>query len=374
MRIAQIVTLVSPDGAYGGPVRVAVNQARALIDLGHTVTVFAGTRGFDDPPRFIEGVPFELFAAGQLLPGLGFAGTISPGLLRAVRARARDFDVWHVHLARDLVTLPAAWILRHANRRFVVQCHGMIDESRRPLARPLDGLLTRPTLRSASRVLTLTPREEYDLIRVNRESLEFSRIANGVPAASGMASTIGHPLEVLFLARLQSRKRPLHFVESAIEIATSSPDCIFSLVGPDEGEGLAVRERIGRSGMSSRVQWEGAIEPKATLERMRQASIYVLPSVDEPFPMSVLEALSLGIPVIITETCGLAPFIKEAQAGIVVDKSQDSLTSAIQRLLADEGLRQRMGSNALDLVQRTFSIESVANQLTEEYELAMTLA
>jgi glycosyltransferase involved in cell wall biosynthesis len=370
LRIAQVVTLVTPDGAYGGPVRVAVNQAKALIEQGHEVTIFAGTRGFARVPTEIDGVPVRLFPTLQAVPGTGFAGLTSPRLLAAVRRAVRKFDVWHIHLARDFVTLPAAAILRRLRASYVVQCHGMIDESGKILAGPLDTALTRPVLRSARRVLTLTPREESDLRRVAGPHLAISRIPNGVPKSPLTPPSSGSQ-EALFLARLQKRKRPLHFVDAAIAISDRLPGIQFALVGPDEGEGQDVLNRIASSPHRDRISWSGALPPEATIDRMRLASVYVLPSVNEPFPMSVLEALSVGLPVIITDTCGLAPFVRSAEAGIVIDDSQDSLTVALETLLSDSALAHRMGRNGRDLIERDFSIDSVARLLAEHYQSAL---
>ncbi|PXA69996.1 glycosyltransferase [Cryobacterium arcticum] len=372
MRIAQIVTVVTPEGAYGGPVRVAVNQAKALIALGHDVTVFAGTRGFSIPPTEIDEVPVRLFPTVQAIPKAGFAGMSSPGLLRAVRREAHQFDIWHIHLARDLVTLPAAELVRRAGVPYVLQCHGMIDPSDKLLARPLDAFLTRPVLRAARRILSLTPREEQDLTQVGGSQLAVSRIPNGVPESKPLDSNPTGRREALFLARLQKRKRPLYFVEAALHIAAQSHDVEFALVGPDEGEGRAVQDSIKASPYGDRIRWSGALPPEETVERMRSASVYVLPSVDEPFPMSVLEALSVGLPVIITDSCGLAPFVEAAEAGIVIDASQASLNQAMHSLLTDTGLARRMGDNGRELIKRDFSIDSVARLLAEHYEAAVT--
>src|SRR3954447_13784606 len=113
MRIFSIVSLVDPDGSYGGPTRVAVNQARALIERGHEVTLVAAHSGFHGQvPDEVQGVPARLFPARRLVPRTGFAGIASVGMLRYLRHAVRAVDVCHLHLARDLVTLPAAALLR----------------------------------------------------------------------------------------------------------------------------------------------------------------------------------------------------------------------------------------------------------------------
>jgi len=367
MRIGHVVTLISPDGAYGGPVRVAINQAKALIALGHQVTVFAATRGFVTLPAEIDNVPVRLFRVTATIPGTGFAGMMSIGMMAAIIQERSTIDLWHVHLARDLITLPIATYLRSTGRPYVAQCHGMIDETNKRLAQPMDRYLAVPALRSASSVLTLTPREEKSLRNVAGPRLSILRIPNGVPALGMRPKEARNELEVLFLARLQLRKRPLHFVESALALSNESPHVHFSLVGPDEGQGRRVSERIAEAGMERTIHWEGPLPPNATLSRMARASIYVLPAVDEPFPMSVLEAMSLGVPVIVTDSCGLAPYIASANAGIVVDDEQESLTTAIRSLLKDDARRVALGANARKLIVDEFSITSVAQLLSAKY-------
>lgn len=368
-RIAHVVTLFSPDGAYGGPTRVAVNQAKALIERGHQVTLLGGARGFEQIPRTYDGVPARLFPVAHLVPGSGFAGLFSAGLIAYLTRHARDFDVIHVHMARDLITLPAAFIARRRGVPFVAQTHGMIDGSSRLLARPLDRMLTRPLLASAESVLHLTAREATGLREVaGIRDLGLEMLPNGVPAAEPIPSGPRARVDVLFLARLHERKRPAVFVEAANLLAEQFPSVTFSLVGPDEGEGPAVRD-LARTldPEGQRIRLEGSLEPHETLERMRQSSIYVLPSANEPFPMSVLEAMSVGLPVVVNDDCGLSSDIRTADAGVVVDGTAKSVAGAISSLLNDEGRRKAVGDNARRLASESFSMGFIAERLEDIY-------
>src|SRR4029450_13913069 len=86
---------------------------------------------------------------------------------------------------------------------------------------------------------------------------------------------------VLFRARLHARKRPVAFVEMASELMGRGIDGSFAIVGPDDGELASVRESIANAGLQEVVRYEGALDYQAVLTRMRQAVVYVLPSVDE---------------------------------------------------------------------------------------------
>ncbi len=267
MRILSIVTLVSPLGEYGGPLRVAVNQAKALEALGHSVTIAGAARGYDGPPpTTVEGVTAVLHPAKTLLPKTGFAGLGSPGLWRWLRAHVADYDVVHVHAARDLVTLPAAAIAASRGVRYVVQPHGMIDASTRLLAKPLDAMLTRRVLRRSAHVLYLTGPERESL-RELAGDLDLVRLINGVPEQD--VAPCPEVPTVLFLARLAPRKRPVLFVEAAERVALRHPSTRFVLVGPDEGEGDAVRAAIARARAAGvDVTWDGAVAPEKTIDVM----------------------------------------------------------------------------------------------------------
>ena len=371
MRVLHVVTLVSPDGAFGGPVRVAANQAGALRARGHDVVVMAGERGYgDDRPTELGGAPLHLFRARQLVPGTGFSGLASPPMYSAVRRALAGTDVVHVHLARDLITLPAAWLARRAGVPYVLQPHGMVVGSGSPLAGPLDGLLTKRVLGGAGAVLYLTPEERTGLTSVAAGPIALHELANGVPAAADVVPIdpggTKRP-EVLFCARLQGRKRPVLFAQMARALLREGVDASFVLVGPDEGEGAAVAAEVDAVGDPARLRWEGPLEPSETLARMQQATIVALPSVDEPYPMSVLEAMSVGRAVTVTDSCGLAPAVQKYDCGVVVDDSLDGFVAAVRGLLADPAGTAAMGLRAAETARRHFAMESVAARLESIY-------
>lgn len=368
MKILQIVTLITPDGAYGGPVRVAVNQARALSDAGHDVTLAAAAAGFEGAlPTEFDGVPVRLFPVRRMLPGIGFAGLTSPALLRWLWKALPAADIVHVHLARDFVTLPAAQMARKKRLPYVVQTHGMIDRSSHPLALPLDAIFTRPILRRASKLLYLTSKELADVTCVAGGSVATAHLPNGVPIHKAVCNEDEKTVEVLFLARLHERKRPLYFVEMAKRLHAQHPTVRFRLVGPDEGEGTRVRAAIRAAKMGSALEWEGAIGPHETIERMRQAALYVLPSINEPFPMSVLEAMSLGIPAVVTQSCGLHEAIASAGAGAVTDETIDSLVEAVTALLERPDELRAAGERAGSLIRSSFGMNAISSTLEALY-------
>lgn len=372
MKILHVVTYISPDGAYGGPVRVAINQAKVLTELGHDVVVAAAAGGFEGSlPAEFDGFPVRLFAARRLVPKSGFAGLTSPGLLRWLAHAVRGADVVHVHMARDMVTLPAAAVALLKGKPLVLQTHGMIAATEHPLAQPLDWIITNPILHRSSTVFYLTEVERGDLVAQSSKALTLQHLVNGVVAGNYIADeqvTGANPRpEVLFLARLHGRKRPLFMVESAAQLTNHWPSARWHIVGPDEGEATKVETAILKRNLTQVMKWEGAMDPSCTLMRMQEASIYVLPAVQEPFGMTALEAMAIGLPVVVTESCGLAPVVRENHAGIVCGDSQQEVTEAIDTLLRNPNLRIAMGANARKAVENQYSMQAIGKQLLKVY-------
>ncbi|MFF9012850.1 glycosyltransferase [Streptomyces sp. NPDC014870] len=370
LKVLHAVTLHSPTHAFGGPVRVAVNLGRGLAARGHQVRLTALGDGFPGAlPTDVDGVPARLYRARSVLP-LGFSGITSPALLAGATGLVKDADVVHVHLARDLVTLPVALAALRAGRPLVLQTHGMVDPSDKPLARLLDAVAVRRVLRGASAVLYLTDRERRDLDAVVGGPLTGAvRLVNGVPAAAPepRPAPTGPP-RILYAARLQARKRPTDFVAAVPEILRHHPDATFVLAGPDEGERAAVDALVARLGVGDRVSLPGPLTSERMLEELRRAHVYVLPSVDEPFPMSVLEALSVGTPSVVTTSNGLARDIADAGAGRVVTDAA-GLAPAVRELL-EPGAHSAASAAARKLAAEAFSMDAVLDTLLGVYDRA----
>lgn len=366
MKILHVVTMMSSDGAFGGPLTVAMTQAAELRRRGHDVTIAAGWSGTEIPPQSLAGTPARLFRLYRALP-LGFSGLLSPRLLYWLWINAASFDLVHIHAGRDLVTLPAMAVCRHLAVPYVVQTHGMIGVDGRRAARLLDAFATRGLLAAASRHLVLTDEEERHLPQVE-PSVRLHRVLNGL---SMRGSTQGRNApsnsEVLFCARLHVRKRPVDFVKMAALVHAELPMSTFAIVGPDQGELPAVLSAIQDLRLQNVVRYEGSCSGEAVTSRMKRAAVYVLPSVDEPFPMSLLEALSVGLPSVCTTSCGIAGVLKSRGAALVTDGSAQKLADAVRTLLTNQEVYAKMSQSATQSVTEYFSIEAVVADLEIVY-------
>jgi glycosyltransferase involved in cell wall biosynthesis len=371
MKVLHAFTLQSPDNAFGGPIRVALNLGHELESRGVEVQLVGGCRSYEITPTQIENIPAHLFPVSQIHSKLGFSGLISFKLLTWAWRNVKNYDLVHIHMARDLITLPIGLICRMRRIPFVIQGHGMIDPTEKFAGRLLDNLFVKRLLKKSAKLLYLTQQEAKDYPAVagkNLTNLVF--MPNGVPAQTEAApnreSTSSHT--VSYISRLQARKRPHLFVQMASRLVNDGIDCQFKIAGADEGELAPVLHSIKADGLTERFEYLGSQDHAGVIELLNKTSVLVLPSINEPFPMIILEAISCAIPVVITDTCGLAPYITRGNAGVVTDGSVGKLAAATQLILND---LPKYSANALTLAENEFSMARIGDELISVYHDAI---
>jgi glycosyltransferase involved in cell wall biosynthesis len=225
-------------------------------------------------------------------------------------------------------------------------------------------------LRRAHEVFYLTTDERDALEEISRGGARLSPLPNGVPLYEAAAPSSRAP-EVLFLARLHPRKRPVDFVSAALELNSRGVQARYSLVGPDEGEGARVRQAASRA---DNIMWEGPVAGGRGPERMRGAAVYVLPSVSpEPYPMAVLEAMSVGLPVVVTNDCGLAAVVRKYRCGIVIEPGPHNIARAVGELLATPDAARAMGRRGRSAVAHDLGMSAIGERLETSYAGAAAL-
>jgi glycosyltransferase involved in cell wall biosynthesis len=367
-----VVTLHTPTHEFGGPTRVALNLCRGLRERGERAVVVALGDGFEGAmPRCVEGVPVRLFPARHVAPRFEVSGITSPALLARAGGFVRSADVVHVHLMRDLVTLPVALLALAAGTPLVLQTHGMVDPTENPVARVVDRLGVRRVLRRADAVLHLTERERLDTAAVvaPRGMAPAHRLVNGVRAQPERRElSVGEDTpRVLYLARVQAGKRPEDFVGAMPGVLDRVPGARFVMAGADTGAlagTMALAERLGVRGS---LDYLGALDAPEVMAELRRASVLVVPSVQDAFSMAVLEAMSVGTPVVVTRTTGLAPDVERAGAGrVVAGGGGPEIGRAVVELL-DPVVNEKASMAAWELVRERFTIDAVVDRLRGIY-------
>ena len=259
-------------------------------------------------------------------------------LARAVRRAARDADLVHAHW------LPTALAAARSGKPFVVTLHGT-DVA---LARRAPWL-ARPLLRRASGVVAVSEALAEDARRLGARSPRV--IPNGVELPERVGQEADPP-EVLYAGRLSREK--------GVEDLLAAADGLNLVIA---GDG-PLRARVpGARGFVSREE----------LHRLYgRAAVFVVPSRREGFGVSCAEAMAHARPVVASAVGGLLDLVVHEETGLLVPpRNPSALRAALDRLLADRALRQRLGAAGRERVAHMCSWERVTGETLDVYERAV---
>lgn len=164
---------------------------------------------------------------------------------------------------------------------------------------------------------------------------------------------------ICFVGSLYHAKNPLALLE-ALNGLPYIIDFIGS--GPQSGQLQEIARNRG-----VKANFLGNIPNHKLPEILNQHELFVLPSLWEGMPKTLLEAMACGLPVIGTNVFGIKEVIKDGENGLLCDTDSNSIRQAIIRLMEDEKLREHLGENARKTIEQKFSLEKLIHQELELY-------
>jgi glycosyltransferase involved in cell wall biosynthesis len=201
------------------------------------------------------------------------------------------------------------------------------------------------------------PRQKMEVIHNAVDPAPFARL----PDPALRRELAGERPLVLAVARLDPQKGHPHLLAAAAQV----PDAVFALAG-DGPERLALEKLADRLGIRDRVRF---LRDRSDVPDLLAASdVFVLPSLYEGLPISVLEAMAAERPVVATAIGGTDEVVTDGESGLLVPPANaNAIASALRRLLDDEGLRARLAAAGRAVVTTDFSADEMVRRVTELY-------
>lgn len=185
-----------------------------------------------------------------------------------------------------------------------------------------------------------------------------------VPAATG-ARDATSPVVLGCVARLSDEKRHCDLIDALGELVNRGHDVRLDLVG-DGTLRDALTSQVSRLGLGERVAFLGSRDDVPEL--LHRLDLFVLPSRFEGLPLTVLEAMATGLPVVATRVGSLDEVVEEGRNGLLVPAEDPAaLADALEKLVTDADLRERMGREGRTLAESTFSLSAAARRHEELY-------
>jgi glycosyltransferase involved in cell wall biosynthesis len=276
-------------------------------------------------------------------------------------------DLVHTHgYKADLYGYLAAW---RCHKPVVATCHNWVGGT---AALGIYNHLDRMALKKFNALAAVSDAVAQRLLAFGVPPEKIKTIANGIDVT---AFERAQPLPLLkdegsivvgVVARLDLQKGFEYLLRAARELCKMFPGLkiVIAGEGPDRS---AIEEMIEQYGLQSSVVLAGQ---QSNMPAVYAAmDIFVLPSLNEGLPMTVLEAMAASKPVIATSVGAIPSVIRDGETGLLVaPKDSEGLRNAVASLLNDPGRRKRLGDQAHAWVSQNYTSEAMALKYREMYE------
>ena len=180
-------------------------------------------------------------------------------------------------------------------------------------------------------------------------------------------------IQFTYIGRLDPYHKGLDLMIQAIAIKKDfliANKCEFALYGPDRfGWGDQLRKLITENSIREIVQLKPAVSGVEKENILLDSDVFIQTSRFEGMPMGILEALSYGVPVLVTKGTTLGEITAQYDAGWAADTSAQSVSEEIEKVVRQNTLLQDKGQHALNLVKENFGWSKISNGTVEKYKL-----
>jgi len=375
MKVLQVIPRFSPK--HGGGVIVVKNISKYLSRRGYDVTIL--TTDYQIDAGYISELQKEGVTVVALKSLFNYCLFIpSPDIETWLKKNIQGYDLVHLHGARSYQNIHVAKYARKYGVPYIIQSHGSIlcINGRETLKNAYDLMWGNKTYESASKFIALNNREKEQYLQFKIPESKIYEIPNGIDLEElvelpevgyfrGKFKIESSENVILYLGRLHKIKGLDLLLDGFYEILKEKTDIKLVITGPDDGYQEQIQSKIHLLGIQDHVILTGPLYGKDKFGAYLDADIYILPSIYETFPNTVLEAWACGKPVIVTKGCGIADYVR--RSGIVIEYNEHMLKDAVLKILCSENIRYDMSQEGLNIIKNELNMQVVACLLERLY-------
>lgn len=379
MRICFISRRFFP--AISGMSVYAANLLRELVERGHDVTLVSQYRNDPEgkgvygggPPPEVPGVRIIGLEAKGERDGGDFERDIEE-MVRTISAEheREPFDILHAQYgyptglaaleASKNTGVPNAVSIQGGDGHWIGSCCTTHDRAMKTVLKHSGALLigSRSFAEEVRDNHGVAP-EDFTIIPGAVDTRRFR------PADEDRVGELSAEPTLVYHGRVDARKGILDLLHAMKILAGrgSRARLVVSGIGPDV---QAAKDLASGLGLDGRVEFSGYAPYEATPEVYRTHDVFVSPTYAEGFSNTILEAMASGLPVISTNTIGVVDCLADRENALLCEPgATEALADALQRMLADDGMRRRLARTALAEARRIYSWPAIAARIEEVY-------
>lgn len=295
------------------------------------------------------------------LGGLEFSGRYPDNLLEEINnysicagviARTLDFDIIHSH---DWLTYPAGIHAKQVTGKpLVIHVHATDFDRSRGNVNPTVFAIEKDGMNNADHIITVSNLTRRTVIeKYGIDPAKVTTVHNAVTPLSDelLNVQVTKPKEkvVTFLGRITMQKGPEYFVEAAAKVLKNNHNVRFVMAGSGDMMDKMILLAAER-GIADRFHFPGFQKGKQVYEMLKASDVYIMPSVSEPFGISPLEAMQMGVPSIISKQSGCAEILDNVIKTDYWDI--DAMADAIHSIITYPAMYGQLREDGLDEVNR----------------------
>lgn len=367
MRILQISPSYKPAYIYGGPIMSVAMLCEQLVKSGNDISMYVTTA---NGPHELEVIPNQTV----MVDGVSVTyfkritkdhSHFSPALLNAVWKNSRAYDLVHVHAWWNLVSVLSCLIAVIRGVPVLVSTRGTLSpysfqNKNQGIKSIIHNLLGRPVLKRCH-IHATSPRES-DSVNCIINPKSTTIIPNFVKLPffhSSSQTAISWPIKLIFFSRIEEKKG-LDILFNALGMVNAS----FHLTIAGNGNEQYVESLKSLAiinGIADKITWTGFIN-EDKFKILQQHDLFILPSYDENFGNAVIESLSVGTPVLISEEVGLADYVNKNNLGWLCKTTAASVAETIDQIANKQSELLSIRESAPIIIYNDFCIDSLVEK------------
>lgn len=354
MKILQVI----PYFCFGGAETMCENLTYALTKMGHQVTVVSLYNEQTPISRRMEEAGIRIL---YLDKKLGLDLSMIPKLIKIMKQERPD--AVHTHL--DVIKYAVAAAKLCGIRRCVHTVHNVAHkEAEGRLQKIINTVYFKL---GWSVPVALSPEVRKTIVSFyGLPEEDVPMIYNGVDLSKCLPKTdysLSEPAVLLHIGRFNHQKNHKGLLEAFSRVLETIPNCCLHLLGDGElrqetedyAEELGIREKVMFHGSQSDVY-----------PYLQQADVFLLPSNFEGMPMTIIEAMGTGLPIVASKVGGVPDMLDDQVSGRLVSRDPSEVAGVVCELLDHEDFRISLGSHALQR-SRQFDADYMARRYYEIY-------
>jgi len=376
MRILQVAPYFTP--YPGGQERYVYNLSKYLVKMGHEVHVITSnypkTKSFEET----DGITIERHKVFARI----LRNPITPGFLK-IRGMIRNFDITHMHNEHSFSAMITAYQKKRYDFPLILTNHGQLRFGNffsDAFEKIYNQSVGKNIFRSANRIVALSSSDAEYISSLGIESKKISILPNAIDLSEFAPYNNLDNIDflkrynvegkriVLFVGQIIQRKGIEYLLKSVKYVMKLSREnnIVFLVIG--KGGFLEKAKNIVKNlNISDLIVFTGEIPFSELVEAYKSADVFVLPSLSEGLPTTILEAMYFGLPVIATDIPGVRDHFRK-RALLVPQKNECKLAEAIIKLLKDEELAKRLSANGKELVKSKYTWDIVSKKYEDLYK------